>query len=685
MRRASQPHRSGAVFGRYVLVEAIARAPGRSNQQLWLAIDVDLDRKVALELPIFIGDSERARLQAKLATIARLAHPNVAAIHDTGEFEGQLFIAREYVEGEGLDRWLARGPYPWQEAFFVLRQVGAGLCAAHEVGLVHPRLEPSKIILGRDGRVRLLDFGLSALANSGVEREPEPPANEGLELEQETDGRVLRARPRREFGSGPQLRRSPAYLAPEQLRGEAIDGRTNVFGVCALLFEALYGVRPFAGATHAALLRAIEAGEITPIPAQERAPSWIHRVLARGLASEAGARFADMAELLASLERSPSQRRKRRTGFAALGLVGLASIVLALGLRHTREDPCATARAPVAALWGSASREGLAAGLAAHAKLDLDAGEALLAGIDAGAQAWGDASEQLCREQGVERSTPRLWEAGVRCLELHRVAFVALAELAEPDAEPRMLAALGRRPHAALRSLGDPRSCRDYVRAVDGGEASSDAHDRVFARARLIFALRPAGAGELARATLEALDAPDTPDAPAASDAPGPAELELLRGRAAALLGERELARAQLDHAAQLALVSDPVLAAQAWSALAQLELDLLGSREPGVDAGPRAAASIMAWLDYAGAMVELEDLELQTQLALQRVALALALREPAGVAVILERALGLAEAEAETSPDLLAALLEAQTQLHELERDMGAEARDEAERVRGE
>lgn len=612
------------MFGRYVLVEAIGDGAAQAQ---WLAIDVDLDRKVALELsPVFAPEhsagqrdepgarstgrspqrTSRTR-QASLSSFATLAHPNIAAIHDRGERDGQQFVAREYVEGEGLDRWLARGPYPWQEALPVLRQIGAGLRAVHEAGLVHGSLRPSRVILGRDGRVRVLDAS-----------RPRPAAFH--------------------------------YLAPEQLRDDRADARSDVFTLSLLAFEALHGVRPYDAAGPEALRETIERGQMLELPADERAPAWIFSVLVRGLAAQPDARFESIDALLAPLAHSPRQRRKRRLARASLVVLALAGVGALLLALSGRGDPCAPPSERLSSTWTEARSEALARRVAAHASDDA-ATAVVLEGIEAHVAAWRAVEVQLCREQHSKRSTARLERQRDACLERRRVALAALAELSDDDAEPELLAALARRPRRALRSLGKPARCLEIRLDAAQTELELPALELGLglARARLILALEPPDSGALALRVLEPHAALEH------------AELELLRALAEVRAGHGERAREQLEHSAQRSIVGHPQLAAQAWLGLLELELAALATAEPS--AREQQARRIDHLLDYGDALAPHEALDLRAGLAHARAAQALELADPARAREAsshIERLRG----ELDSAPDLSATLDDARGSL---------------------
>ncbi|MCA9713588.1 MAG: serine/threonine protein kinase, partial [Myxococcales bacterium] len=161
-RRARSLER-GAVVGRYVVLSELGSG---AMGIVYAAYDPELDRKVALKLVRTTsgrrgGDEEqRTRLLREAQALAKLNHPNVVSVHDVGTLEGRVWIAMEYVHGQTLDAWGAT-PRPWREVLEVMRRAGEGLAAAHDAGLLHRDFKPQNVMLGHDGRVRVMDFGLA--------------------------------------------------------------------------------------------------------------------------------------------------------------------------------------------------------------------------------------------------------------------------------------------------------------------------------------------------------------------------------------------------------------------------------------------------------------------------------------------------------------------------------------------
>ena len=229
-----EERRAGDRVDRYV-IEARLGAGGMGV--VYAAHDPELGRKVAIKLVRAGADDERLRREAQ--ALARLAHPNVVAVHDVGTCDGQVFIAMALVEGQNLRRWLAT-PRPVDAILRHLVAAGRGLAAAHAAGLIHRDLKPDNIFVSATGETLVGDFGLArdaaAPAADDAPLTAPPLASPDLTL----TGTVLG---------------TPAYMAPEQATGAATRA-SDQFSFCVTAWEALHGARPFAGRGMAEILEA---------------------------------------------------------------------------------------------------------------------------------------------------------------------------------------------------------------------------------------------------------------------------------------------------------------------------------------------------------------------------------------------------------------------------------------------
>jgi eukaryotic-like serine/threonine-protein kinase len=296
------------------------------------AEDLQLGRSVALKFlaPELVRDPvAKARFLTEARAASALDHANLCTIHEAGETEdGLLFLAMPRYDGESLERRIARGPLPVDEALDIVVQASRGLAKAHEHGIIHRDVKPGNLFVTRDGVVKILDFGIAKLMG-----EVGPTRRDAL------------------LGT-------PAYMAPEQTRGEPVDARADVWSLGVVLYEMLAGRRPFVGGSGAAVVHAVLHGTPEPLThLRPEVPAELARILSRMLAKDPRQRPADAAEALAdlrsalalpttgSLSPSAPSRPRRRLSWAALGAVALA-VVIAVGLLVWRGDGVTPALLP---------------------------------------------------------------------------------------------------------------------------------------------------------------------------------------------------------------------------------------------------------------------------------------------------------------------------------------------------
>ncbi len=290
--------------GRFTLLREIGSGGMGS---VFVAYDERLDRKVALKIlnhaPAGIH-KKRARTLREARAAARVSHPNIIAVYEVGEVEGNIYIAMEYVEGSTLLQWQTQHSRAWSDIVAMYMQAGEALLAAHQAGVVHRDFKPDNVLVGPDERPRVVDFGLARVdwSEDSAESEPsrEPPEHD------------LPASPRLTLPG--IIAGTPGYMSPEQYQGGDIGGSSDQWSFCAALFEALYGYLPFSGKTlHSQAEHVV--GTPRPRPADTKVPDEIHRALLRGLAPRPEERFPSMAELLAILA------QEQRGDLAAGGLL----------------------------------------------------------------------------------------------------------------------------------------------------------------------------------------------------------------------------------------------------------------------------------------------------------------------------------------------------------------------------
>ncbi len=265
-------------IGRYRLGERLG-AGGMG--MVFEARDTTLDRPVALKLlrPGYEMDAASERLQREARAMARLAHPNVVTVFDVGTHEGAVFVAMEKVVGDTLRGWL-REARPTADVIDVLDQAAKGLAAAHEAGLVHRDFKPENVMVGSDGRVRVLDFGLAKPTD----------ATSTQDLLTQT-GTMLG---------------TPRYMAPEQFRGEPADARSDQFALGVVFYEALYGVHPYQPEDDRPLPRAVLKGSLRDTPIRIDVPPAVRDAITRAIAHDSDDRFQSLEAFSEALGPRPT-------------------------------------------------------------------------------------------------------------------------------------------------------------------------------------------------------------------------------------------------------------------------------------------------------------------------------------------------------------------------------------------
>ncbi|MFI5184703.1 MAG: protein kinase, partial [Vicinamibacteria bacterium] len=265
---------------------------------VFLAEDTRLHRKVALKtLAGSWSESPdaRERLLREARAAAGLNHPNVAAIYDVVEAGDVLHIVMEYVEGEPLFARLGSGGLPPDEVTSIAIQLCDAMEVAHAQGVIHRDLKPGNILLTREGRIKVLDFGLAKTLPSGNAGTPVSPSDS--------------------TPSNPgHIQGTPAYMSPEQLRGQAVDHRTDIYSLGVLLYELLTGHRPFQGTGVMELGMAVLTQE-APSSAQvdPHIPAGLSAIVARAMAREREDRFQSVADMRDALRRLPPGVSDRTT------------------------------------------------------------------------------------------------------------------------------------------------------------------------------------------------------------------------------------------------------------------------------------------------------------------------------------------------------------------------------------
>jgi serine/threonine protein kinase/tetratricopeptide (TPR) repeat protein len=348
--------KKGDTLGRYLVLEQLgAGAMG----VVYAAYDPELDRKIAIKvLRPQEGKGDRARRQERLVreakAMAKLSHPNVGAIYDVGVHGDHVFLAMEFLSGGTLRDWIGERNHAWREIVKMFIEVGKGLAGAHAEGLIHRDFKPDNVLIDKNGVPKVVDFGLVRLTSAALDRSMTGSIDLTATDEMETDDAAALPIAQTALAALTRtgaLTGTPAYMAPEQFLGKAIDARTDQFAFCIALWEALYGERPFAGETVIGIADSVTSERITAAPKSADIPAWLRRTLLRGLRTDPARRFAGFDELLATLANDPAKRTKK---WAAVGAT--IATVLSLGALSLRSNAkarpnCAEAGRHLAGIW----------------------------------------------------------------------------------------------------------------------------------------------------------------------------------------------------------------------------------------------------------------------------------------------------------------------------------------------
>ena len=417
----------GETVGRYVLLHRLASG---AMGVVHAAYDPELDRKIALKLlHVHGGQRLRDALVAEAQALAKLAHPNVVAVHDVGTHDGRIFIAMEYVPGRNLRKAMLGGRLPWQEALRLLVPAGHGLVAAHAAGMVHRDFKPENVLLGDDGRICVGDFGIARPTKRWQVR-----TADGAMPRTSTDTTDMTVAP-----TG-----TVAYMPPEQFVQDDVDVRSDQFAFCVVLFEAITGKLPFA-ATSAARRQELLDRRPPQWPPHAHAPRWLRRVVERGLAFNPDARYPSMTALLDALRRGTLDRRLGWTRAAAASSTAIVAGLATLSWGPQESSLCTDMERHLEGVWDEPAKLRFRERTRA-----IDPGVGFVhveAMLDDYASAWVAERTRTCEATRLtgEQSEARL-DRHMACLDARLQHFVALLDLLHEADDHRALAAVGSLP-----------------------------------------------------------------------------------------------------------------------------------------------------------------------------------------------------------------------------------------------
>jgi tetratricopeptide (TPR) repeat protein len=627
------------IVGRYRLVAMIG---GGGQGSVYVAHDPDLDRHVAVKLVRSDRRKEpdaRARLLREALALAQLAHPNVVAVNDVGECEAGVFVVTQLVGGVTLRRWLER-ERSWREIVATFVDAGQGLAAAHERGIVHRDFKPSNVLVGEDGGVRLLDFGLARVgAHEDASDQGWTPPGTSSSLTITASGNVLG---------------TPVFMAPEQYVGGTATAAADQYAFCVALYQALWKRPPFFGETLHELAVAKQSKWPPLRLATPAVPAMLRRLIERGLKPDPEDRWPSMAIVVERLRAIAAPRSVGRIATATIGLV----LVTGLGIAAFERDTSATCgdAAAWSSTWSAERRDALAAAFAATGQRDA---ATIAARVSERVDVY--VGESLAERAAACETLPRESEGDRRiaCVERRRVVLdETLRVLEEADAATVVQAdgAIADLPAAArcqrASALADPEpAIADRVAGlrVDVEHARALARASRYADALAAIDATSSGANDLGYVPLVAEAALVRGVVLRANETMQDAAAELERAYLAAeSVGHDEIAFLAAVELVDLESMRDGADAQATWARQAEAALARMGDeRDPVLDSELAHALAGIAERsgDYATAVVHdrhmVERLETDLPASDPRVA-----RAVRSLAFVLGRAGELDEAE---------------------------------------
>lgn len=517
-----------AKLGRYVL---LGKSGDGGMGVVYAAYDPELHRKVALKILHPREQHERAheRLIAEARALAKLDHPNVVKVHDVITHGDQVVLVMEWVEGDTLATWERTSPRSWRDVLQIYLQAAQGLAAAHAVGVVHRDFKPANAILGTDGRVRVLDFGLARPADTATDATRPWATTQVLAA-----GSVGETWPTGLTATGAMVG-TFAYAPPEQLQGAPATPASDQFSFAVSLHRALEGVPPFSGDDVMPRFASIQSGRIALATDDRVVPAWLRTIIARALAPSPAARFPSLHDLIAALTRPRGWHRWRTP--AALGAL-TAIAVTALLTRHGATNPLADCDGGVGEIdrvWSLTARTQISAAFdGIHAPWAMETLSRVLQNLDAYRTRWSDLHRDACVAHRRGAQSESLLDRRMLCMQRHLTDFQsAISVLSQLDAHSatNAIAVVSRIP--ALEECADV----ERLQSQSPPPPASDQHDVARVRTELSQAAALDRIGRNAEAIALATSA--SSDAERIAYAPLIADASLVRGRG--LLAARDM------------------------------------------------------------------------------------------------------------------------------------------------
>ncbi len=475
---ASQPTLTrGETAGRYVILEPLGKG---GMGVVYQAYDPELDRRIALKL-LHVSEADQSQSQAGRArdrllreaqALAQLAHPNVVSAYDVGTIGDQIFVAMELVEGQTLTCWLKERAPSRAQIVKVLLAAGRGMAAAHQAGLIHRDFKPDNIIVGDDGRVRVLDFGLARAASLEPEESPAADALIPAPGDDQPLDELMSTGGSKKLLSSMTMRGSvvgtPGYMAPEQCLGQTVDEKSDQFAFGATLYFALYGKQAFSARTFRELKEKVTAGRIDPAPSGKKIPAWLRGIALRAMAVDPTQRYPSLEALLQELARDRRAKWQRLGAVAAMILLAATTVFSLLLWQGGKNNLCQGARAQLELFWNTQTQAEMNTAFAAtNIAYAEDSRQRAVAALDDYAEAWANMKVDACQATHLRgEQSEHLLDLRMQCLERRRAELQALiAVFARADAQVVKKAATATTALTGLAACADLDALQERVPA----------------------------------------------------------------------------------------------------------------------------------------------------------------------------------------------------------------------------
>ncbi|HVE83525.1 MAG TPA: serine/threonine-protein kinase [Myxococcales bacterium] len=438
--RPIKPLERGEPLGRYIILRTLGEG---GMGIVYSAYDPELDRRVAIKLlrPSGTASPERQmRLMREAQALARIAHPNVIAVYDVGTHNENVFVAMELVESGTLTDWLEEKKRTPREIIVKFLDAGKGLGAAHAAGMIHRDFKPENVLVGKDGRCHVTDFGLARLTTSG-EHQPIGEADQ-----QPTDtGKVINQRLTR---AGAVVG-TPLFMSWEQFQGRPADQRSDQYNFCASLYWALFGTPPpgpyTASDSRESTAEAAVSGasaytpqRLRDLPKEPRLPAPVRRAILRGLSLKPEDRYPTMEELLRELGKDP-RAAQRRWVIAGVGTAAVAAAAMTYWpILQQHRQLCRGAERKLEGVWTPSIRDQVEQAFAATgSRFGEESAKRASVLLDKYTAAWVAMHQEACEATRIRgEQSDQVLALRMICLDRRLQQVGALSKLfAAPDAK----------------------------------------------------------------------------------------------------------------------------------------------------------------------------------------------------------------------------------------------------------